>query len=247
MEKINILITEDEPIIAADLSDRLEQAGYNVLACLSSGEETLEFLEKEIPDLLLMDVRLEGELDGIETVERIRKKHKLPLIYLTSNTDPLTFARAKATKPHAFIGKPFRGRDLQHSIELALHNFAAESKPATVQPDKEDNSYVLSDRIFIKEKNRLIRLLFTDIQWIQADGYYCKIHTSKKSYLMTMTLKKLTEANVLPDWLVRVHRSYLVNTRHIESMSDIFLRIGSNKIPLGNSYRDNLKRHLRIV
>lgn len=248
MDKIRILITEDEPIIAADLEDRLTEAGYEVMDCLVSGEETLEFLKENIPDLMLMDVRLEGELDGIETVEKIQENHNIPIIFLTSNTDEQTFIRAKRTNPHAFIGKPFRGKDLQHSIELAVSNFSLGKTSDTKEVEEnETNSYLLKDRIFIKDKKGLIRLFFKDILWIEADGYYCKVHTSEKSYLVTMTLKKLVESNTLPDWLVRVHRSYLVNVEHIEKVGELSVLINKQKIPVGNSYREDLKSYLKIL
>lgn len=248
MEKINILITEDEPIIAADLADRLTDAGFHVMDCLASGEETLAFLEKETPELLLMDIRLEGELDGIQTVEKIKQLYDLPIIFLTSNTDEDTFLRAKKTKPHAFIGKPFRGRDLMHSIELAVSTFSREKNGTPPDADEEDvNSYLLEDRIFIREKNNLIRLFFKDILWIEADGYYCKVKTATRSYLVTMTLKKLIDANTLPDWLMRVHRSYVINVKHIESIGEIYLHIQGEKIPLGKGSREDLKRHLRVL
>jgi len=248
MDKIRILITEDEPIIAADLEDRLTDAGYEVMESLVSGEETLDFLQKNTPDLILMDVRLEGELDGIQTVEKIKETHDIPIIFLTSNTDEETFARAKKTNPHAFIGKPFRGKDLRHSIELAVSNFSqGETNSQKTEAKEETNSYLLKDRIFIKEKRGLIRLFFKDILWIEADSYYCKMHTSEKSYLVTMTLKKLIESNVFPEWLVRIHRSYLVNVEHIEKVGDLSVFISKQKIPIGNSYKDNLKNYLKML
>jgi DNA-binding LytR/AlgR family response regulator len=248
MDKIRILITEDEPIIAADLEDRLTDAGYEVLDCLASGEETLEFLNTSVPDIMIMDVRLEGELDGIETVQKIKEQYNIPTIFLTSNTDSETFNRAKQTNPHAFIGKPFRGKDLQHSIELAVSNFSSkETNISTVETGEETNSYLLKDRIFIKEKKGLIRLFFKDILWIEADGYYCKMNTLEKSYLVTMTLKKLMESNALPDWLIRIHRSYLVNVEHIERVGDLSVFINRQKVPVGNSYKNNLKNYLKML
>ncbi len=120
MKKIRVLIVEDEPIIAADLEDRLIAMGYEVADQCSSGEEALRLLQRENADLILMDIQLDGALDGIETAQKILEKNLLPIIYLTSNTDDATFARAKSTHPAAFLTKPFRGKDLQHAIELAI-------------------------------------------------------------------------------------------------------------------------------
>jgi len=104
MEKINILVVEDDPIIAADLKDRLEELDYAVMGPVASGEAALEEVKgSPQPDLVLMDIQLEGAWDGIETAAQIRQHKKLPLIFLTSNSDSRTFSRAKAVDPQAFF------------------------------------------------------------------------------------------------------------------------------------------------
>ncbi|MGK0365256.1 MAG: DNA-binding LytR/AlgR family response regulator [Saprospiraceae bacterium] len=95
-----------------------------------------------------------------------------------------------------------------------------------------------------------LRLFFKDILWIEADGYYCKVHTKEKFYLVAMTLKKLIESDSLPDWLVRIHRSFFVNIEHIEHIeqfSELSVVINKKKIPVGNSYKENLKNFLKVL
>ena len=188
MESIRILVVEDDPIIAADLQDRLTESGYTVLGPVAAGEDALSFVEQDnLPDLVLMDIQLEGEWDGIETTRRIRLKHDMPIIFLTSNSDDATFRQASQANPQAFLSKPFRGRDLKHAIELAIRQSAGKEEPAKKEP-AEENAYLLKDRLFIKGKDRMVRLFFKDILWVAADDYYCKVFTKEKEYLVTQTL-----------------------------------------------------------
>lgn len=244
---MNILIVEDDPIIGADLEDRLMEMGYQVLGPVAAGELAMEYFKKDnLPDLVIMDIQLEGEWDGIETTRRIREKHTTPVIFLTSNSDDVTFDKAKAVNPQAFLSKPFRGRDLKHAIELAIRQSANDYAPLDQNPP-EENTYLLRDCLFIKVQERMVRLFFKDILWVEADNYYCKIVTSEKEYLLSQTLKKFNEMlDGMPDWM-RVHRSYMVNLRHIGEIGEIHLHIHGRKIPLSKTSREELLARLYKV
>lgn len=244
MNTINILIVEDDPIISADLQDRLEEMGYFVLGQVAMGEDAPRFFDQATPpDLVLMDIQLEGPWDGIETARRILEKHNPLLIFLTSNSDDVSFDAAKQVKPQAFLSKPFRGRDLKHAIELAISQSA--QKEVVVEPAPEGNAFLLKDRVFIKVKNRMVRLFFKDILWVEADDYYCKVVTGGKSYLVTQTLKKFGEELVgVPD-LMRVHRSYIVNLAHVEEIGELHLTIGKERIPFSRTFKDELMARLK--
>jgi signal transduction histidine kinase len=120
MNKTCILIVEDEGIIAKDIENILQELGYSVPAIASSGEEAISFFEKFKPDLILMDIVLQGKVDGIEAAQIISKCSKVPIIFLTAYSDQDTFDRAKSSAPYGYIRKPFETRDLQMTIELAL-------------------------------------------------------------------------------------------------------------------------------
>ena len=117
----NILIVEDESIVALDIKDKLEHLGYNVLNIVSSGEKAIEEVTKIQPDLILMDIVLKGEIDGIETARQIRECFDIPIIYLTAHSDEKTLKRAKITEPFGYIIKPFVDEDLKSAIEIAIH------------------------------------------------------------------------------------------------------------------------------
>ncbi len=240
MENIRILIVEDEPIIAADLADRLGEMRYEVLGPVASGEEALIMVEQGHPDLVIMDVQLEGALNGIETTQRIRQTSNLPVIILTSNSDEKTFAQAKAVRPQAFLSKPFRGKDLRHAIELALAQSAEPSSAPPPVPDPEAQAFWLQDRLFIRMQDRMVRLFVQDILWVEADGYYCKVMTTEREFLVGQTLKRFMEAlAALPEFL-RVHRSYLINLKHIEEISDAYILIHHQKIPINKTSKEEI-------
>jgi PAS domain S-box-containing protein len=117
---------EDEQIVAADIHQRLEALGYSVSAVASSGEEALAMAEETRPDLMLMDIVLQGTMDGVETVRQLRRRMDIPVIYLTAYTDDETVQRAKLTEPLGYILKPFDERELHFTIEVALHNHGIE-------------------------------------------------------------------------------------------------------------------------
>ena len=242
MEKVHILVVEDDPIIAADLKDRLEELDYAVMGPVASGEAALEEVKgSPQPDLVLMDIQLEGAWDGIETAAQIRKHKKVPLIFLTSNSDSRTFSRAKAVDPQAFLSKPFRSRDLIHAIELAIRQSAVQNTPS----EDPDNAFVLEDRLFIKAKDRMLRVFFRDILWVEADDYYCKVKTAQREFLVTKTLKKFGEELLQRPEFVRAHRSYLVNLLHIEEIGELHLYIDGHKIPTAKEAREELLSRLR--
>lgn len=240
------MVVEDDPIIAADLEDRLTEAGYHVLGPVASGEEALGFFTDHRPDLVIMDIQLEGALDGIETTRRIREKHRLPIIFLTGNSDSATFAQAKSVQPQAFLSKPFRGKDLKHAIELAVSQSAQVQSAQDNSPEAEQ-AFLMQDRLFIKTGDRLLRLFLSDILWVEADDYYCKIVTKEREFLVGQTLKKFSEALEKVPELRRVHRSYLVNLLHVEEIGDLYVYINKRKVPINKSSKDELVARLHKI
>ncbi|MBN1936950.1 MAG: GAF domain-containing protein [Anaerolineae bacterium] len=126
MSSVRILMVEDEGIVALDIRRRLEKLDYVILNIAESGRQAIEQVQAQQPDLILMDVQLKGELDGIETAELIRAQCNIPIVYLTAYADEATLQRAKVTEPYGYIVKPFHERELQSSIEIALYKHRAE-------------------------------------------------------------------------------------------------------------------------
>jgi len=125
MSRPKVLIVEDEKIVAADIQDSLQNAGYCVPALASSGEEALQQDLQHKPDLILMNIMLRGGMDGIETVHQIYQRREAPIISLTAYGDPTILERAKATEPIVFVMKPYEETSLLAAIEISLHSYLA--------------------------------------------------------------------------------------------------------------------------
>jgi len=122
-KKINILIVEDEIIIANDIKRALEKFQYNVVDIVKSGEKALEIAKKTKPDIVLVDILLEGFLDGFDITDTIQKEYNIPVIYVTAYSDRKTLKEAKLTAPYGYVYKPFDDKELYSSIEMALYKF----------------------------------------------------------------------------------------------------------------------------
>jgi len=128
MNPIQILVVEDEVIVAQDLAGRLTKLGYAVTATVSSGEEAIQKAIENPPDLVLMDIVLKGDMDGVTAAEKIRTNRNVPTVFLTAYADDQTLQRAKLTDPFGYIIKPFQQHDLRVAIEIALHRHEIETK-----------------------------------------------------------------------------------------------------------------------
>ncbi len=125
------MIVEDEWIVAEDIKMILGRLGYTETSISSSGDEAIKNAEKDKPDLVLMDIVLEGEMDGIEAANEIRKLFNIPIIYLTAYADEKILERAKITEPSGYIVKPFIDEDLKIAIEIALYKHKSEEERKT--------------------------------------------------------------------------------------------------------------------
>lgn len=139
MEDIKILVVEDESIIALNIKKKLKSFGYTVPAIVSTAEDAIKMTEITFPDLILMDVMLKGEMDGVRAIEEIRKKFDIPVIYLTAYSDDEVLERAKLTQPYGYIVKPFKANDLRTNIEIALYRHKME-KSAGKKNDASGNT-----------------------------------------------------------------------------------------------------------
>jgi two-component system, cell cycle sensor histidine kinase and response regulator CckA len=128
MNRPQIMVVEDESIVAEDMKAMLEGFGYNVPAVAFSGEEAVRKAFDTHPDLVLMDIVLKGQMSGVEAVERIQSRCNIPVVYVTAYADEKTVRRAKATEPYGYILKPFDARELQTAIEIALYKHQIERK-----------------------------------------------------------------------------------------------------------------------
>jgi len=136
-----ILVVEDEVIVAMEIQDRLHDLGYEVLDTVTTGEAALKRADATQPDLVLMDIMLDGHLDGIETAERLQNRESVPVVFLTAYSDQATLERTKASMPFGYIVKPFEERELYASIEVALRTHAIQKR---IEAQRDDLLQILN-------------------------------------------------------------------------------------------------------
>jgi len=132
----SVLIVEDEAIVAQDLRQTLAEQGFDAFAVVSSAEEAIATATSRRPDVVLMDIRIKGETDGISAARTLRERFGTPIIYLTAHADARTLARAKSTEPSGYLLKPVKSSELKISIELALHREASRARLARTVEDE---------------------------------------------------------------------------------------------------------------
>jgi len=238
-----ILIVEDEMIIGANISLQLSKLGYEVTGIVSRGEEAIAHVKQNRPDIVLMDIQLKGELDGIDTVIKMQQEINMPVIYLTANADDENFDRAKSTNPYAFISKPFKKLDLQHAIELTMGRLD-KNKSSSEEDTTSISPFVQNDSIYVRRNERMIKIMISDIYYFEADRNYCKIFAKNKECLLVMTLKEINDK--LPQaHFLRIHRSFIINLSHVDEVAGTHVVINKKAIPLSKTLRGELMNRLQ--
>ncbi|TVP51979.1 MAG: DNA-binding response regulator [Mongoliibacter sp.] len=240
---IKVLIVEDDMIIAANISLQLSKLGYEVTGIESRGEDAINHNRENHPDMILMDINLKGEINGIETARIIKEDSDVALIYLTANTDDTSFQKAKETNPYAFISKPFNKVNLERTIALVVEKIKDRQNNLS-----EQNTFVesLEDRIFIRNNGKLIKLMLEDIHYVEADRNYCNIYTAEQQYVLVNTLNTFSE-KVMNNCFLRVHRSFIVNLKKLDAVAENHLEINRKIIPVSKMYKDSLLSALKRI
>ncbi len=252
MSKSNILIVEDESIVAKDIQHSLKKLGYTVVEICSNGEDAIRIVEELKPNLVLMDIMLKGDMTGIEAATQIREKYNIPVIYLTAYADESTLSKAKVSEPYGYIIKPFKEIDLHTSIEMAIYKHEKETDLKkerdflySIVENKESKD---KDMIFVKSNSRLIKVNSTDVYFVEALKDYVIINTETAKYTIHSTMKEIEKKLSSADF-IRVHRSFIVRLDKIVAIEQPNLILENDKklIPIGGSYKDELTKRLNLM
>ncbi|MGA0556906.1 response regulator [Larkinella sp. VNQ87] len=254
-DQIQILVIEDEAILAMDLSDTLEEEGYYVVGIANNGRKALELFKTQRVDLVVCDIQLKGDWDGIETISQIQAIRPVPVIYTTALSDKKTLERAKQTLPSAYLTKPILINNLRIAIELALHNFS--HKQEVVTPDdglqgmlekdplSRETILRIDNLIFIKHNYQFVKILLEDILLLEADGAYTTIVTNERKYAIRLTISTLLD-RLSEMQLARVHRSYAVHIKKVEGFTDREITVGKHTVPLGRQYKQAFIQQFQV-
>jgi DNA-binding LytR/AlgR family response regulator len=250
MSKKKILVVEDEAIVAKDIEVCLKKIGYEVIGTFSKGEKVIPAIEKDKPDLVLMDIMLAGEMTGIDVSTKIKEKYDIPVVFLTAYADEKTISKAKVTEPYGYVIKPFKEIDLRTSIEMALYKFKKEKeKLAGIEVSKINAGSPLSKEfIYVKSNSKLVKVQNDHILFVEALKDYVIIHTAEDKYTIHSTMKDI-EKKLPEESFMRVHRSYILNLKKIKSIESalVILEDSDKKIPIGGSYKDELFKKLNLA
>jgi two-component system response regulator LytT len=251
MSKTNILIVEDESIVAKDIAQSLKKLGYNVIETASSGEAAVIIAGEKKPDLVLMDIMLKGEMSGIDAANFIHEKNNIPVIFLTAYADESTLSKAKISEPYGYIIKPFKEIDLHSNIEMALYKH---QKAIELKKERDflfslvENQEGTPDILFIKSNSKLVKVQTKDIFYVEALKDYVIVNTLNARYTIHSTMKEI-EQKLPSKEFVRVHRSFIVRIDKIISIEQPYLIIEHEKkpIPIGGSHKEELMNRLNLL
>jgi len=222
--KIKILIVEDELVIAQDISFILEDLGYDVVEMAIDYDEAVLAIKQHSPNLVLLDIDLNNDKDGVDIATYIRANTSLPFLYLTSNADVSTVIRAKETLPNGYVLKPIEKKELFASVEMALASKLNE-------PKKE-----VSDHLYVNHKDALVKVYQADILWLKAEGNYTEVRTKEQRYLIRGNIKE--SQTKVGEQFCRIHKSYVVNLNCIDKIMASYININEQEIPIGKMYKE---------
>lgn len=239
-EETQILIVEDEAIIAQDIAITLKNAGYSIAGIAHNAEKAIEILNNTPPALALLDIQINGNINGLMLASIINDQYKLPFIFLTSFTDEETLEKVKDLKAAGYIIKPFDARELAVNVELAIERYKTEKSEKTELPKTGD------DYFFVKRESELIKVKSSEILFAQAFDNYCYLITSSQKYLIPHTLKSVEEKLTAHNFL-RAHRSYLINLAAVQVIGEDYVEIESQRIPVSRQAKPELMQKISLL
>lgn len=241
MDRVRLLIVEDDALIARDLHDLVTDLGHAVLATCAHAAAARATLAAQRPDLVLLDIRLGAGEDGVDLAAHIAATYGLPFIFITAHADAATIARVKALRPAGFIIKPFDADDLRAQIEIALARHAAQVVAPAPPPAAQQQGFRIGEVLFVRDKGRLVKVPVADIHYAEADDNYVVLHTATRRYALPGSLTALQERLGAPH-LVRIHRRYLADVRRITALREREAQLGDITLPIGRTHREEVRR-----
>ena len=234
MQKPKIGVVEDEMVIADTICLNLRKLGYNTSTPSPNYHRAIKMMEEEKPDLMLIDINLGGEKDGVDLALYVREHYPIPLIFLTANSDVATLERAKSATPDGYIVKPYKKSDLFAAIEIAISN---RSKPT---PKAESADYMM-----VKDGYDFIKVFLAEILYILSDQNYAVLHLKNgKKLMVRSTIGEMLDK--LPaDQFMRVNRGSIVRLAQVSKIQTDKVNVGDVSFSIGKLQREELLTRLK--
>lgn len=258
MDKVKVLVVEDESILADSIKKMIEKMGYECVGLATNAMSALEMARSDQPDIALLDIRLKGPKTGIWLAEQIRDELEIPYIFMTSFSDRESVTLATSTLPYGYLVKPVDYDNVYTSIATALARFAIENKdkidtdsisddaPSRSDEKPEEKPVLLiKDHLFVKIDYQFVKITLESIDFVKSNGNYVEIHYQDKKTLIKETLNNLKAK--LNNSFFQVHRSYVVNLEKIERIGGNYIMIDQQQIPITKERKDELLQILNTL
>lgn len=248
MARVEILIVEDDPFFAKKLKKDLTVLGYSVTDIADNGKDALALFYSKDPDLLIMDIHIKGEMDGIGIAKLIQNDeiNKKPIIFLTSDNTADTFEEAKLLKPFAYMQKPADNFTLQHQIELAI--YYANSKEDKSLKEQMSAGVFQKDFFYIKKNKKIVKVFYKDILYAQVESNYTTLYTTDENFTIISSLKELIGKLPATEF-IRIHKNYIVNLQAVKEFNfeEFSANINNLSLPIGRKFKSEIMEKLPII
>ncbi|MCD4681451.1 MAG: response regulator transcription factor [Bacteroidales bacterium] len=254
MRTKKIILVAAENAIIKSIQNAIKNTNYSIQAVVSSNKKAVEEIEKNRPEIILMELDIKGKIKGLESAELIKKRYDIPIIFIFNPEDQDIINNIKTTELQGYLLKPLKAETLENelkaAIEIAIYKHGKE-----MLLKKENELYIslLSgkdkhDGIFVRANYRLNHIKYTDIIYVEAFKDYVVIHTADESFTTHATMKEMVRT-LPPREFARVHRSHIIKLDKIINIKypDMLIEGKKTKIQVGGMYRKDLYRRLNIL
>ena len=248
MGKIKILIVDDDINLANKIEKELKEIGYQVCGIACNYYDGFELFQNTNPDIILLDVHLNDELDGIDLAIKITNdfKKKIPIIFMTIDNTVNTFEKAKKLKPFSYLQKPADKFTIQHHIELALH-FYSESEQAYSSKSLKQGVFT-ENHFFIKKSRKIMKVMINEILYAKVDSNYTTVFTKSDQYIIYSSLCDLHDK--LPqNKFIRIHKNFIANLDEVSEFDfeEYTVSVSGKVLPLGKKYKPEIVKNIAIL
>ena len=238
---LKIIIVEDEYPIALDTEMKLTSRGFSVLGIANSFASLMEIIGEDLPDIILMDINLGDGGNGIEIARKLKKIVSVPIVFLSAYSDPELVKSALETEPFGYLVKPYKIENLVITIQLARSQWLNKLPMSELKSGATD-----SGEVFVQSGSKLIKIDINEILFLQALDNYSIIQTDKNKIVVSSYLSQLAEKFSSKNFC-QLHRSYVVNLKHISSIDGNTAYVGKFEIPISRSNKAELISRLKLV
>lgn len=234
MNQLKVLIIEDERFIARQLEQYFISKSHQVVGIASSGEDAVELARAHMPDLLMVDIELDGKMNGIMACEKIIEFSNAPIIYLSQFKSEKWTNRIIETRPVLFLTKPFN----EHELEMNLGLISETKKQEELEP--------MRNYVFLKDKNMHMKIAIKDILYLEAARSSCNIIMENRKITLSMSLKNIM-AKLNHPIIARISRSNAVNLERVQGYIGNVLMVNQHELTISSDFKESVMRKLNSL